>query len=153
MALFFYTHECNPICTRLNLTPFDLSPVEYERRAQQHLSSPTYASSSAASTACRGSEEPLSSFSVLSSLFRRNRCQSSEYGSDGYFSKTSSSSPLSSSSSQLYHRSASVPHAEHGSTTSFEENNPLSSLMTKNTFTLPPVSRHCARFYRILNAA
>lgn len=128
MALFFYTHECNPICASLNLTPFDLSPMEYEHQVQQHLLSPTYTPSSAASTACRGSEEPLSPFTKLSSFFRRKRCQSSDGGSDAYFSKTSSSPPLFS------------PHPEYSSTTSYEENSPLGSSITKNMFTLPPVS-------------
>lgn len=130
MALFFYTHECNPICTSLNLTPFDLSPMEYERQVQQHLLSPTYAPSSAASTACRGSEEPLSPLAKLSSFFRRNRCQSSEGGSDGYFSKASPSSPP-----PLF-----SPCPEYGSTASCEESSPLGSSITKNVFALPPVS-------------
>ena len=120
MALFFYTHECNPICTRLNLTPFDLSSTECERQTQQRLASPLFAA-----TACRTSEQPLSSTVKLNSFCRRNRSVSSEYESDDYLSKTSSS-PLSSSTSQLFPRNIS----ERSSTAVCEE----------NMFTLPPVS-------------
>ncbi|CAF2854932.1 unnamed protein product [Rotaria sp. Silwood2] len=86
MALFFSTHECNPICARLNLTSFDLSPGERDRHIQQHASSPSYASNLPAQTACRGSEEPLNGLSKFGSLFRRLRSQSSisEDESDGY---------------------------------------------------------------------
>lgn len=92
MALFFSTHECNPICSRLHLTPFDLSADERQRQFQQHSLSPSYASAIPAQTACRGSEEPLNSLSKFGSLFRQLRSQSSisEDDSEGYVSETSS---------------------------------------------------------------
>ena len=92
MALFFYTHECNPICSRLKLTPFDLSNVEREQLMRQHASSPSYASNMRAQTECRGSEEPLNSLSRFGALFRRLRSQSSisEDDSEGYVSEASS---------------------------------------------------------------
>ncbi len=86
MALFFSTHECNPICARLNLTPFDLSAGERERQLQQH------SLNMSAQTTCRGSEEPLNGLSKFGSLLRRLRSQSSvsEDESDGYASEASS---------------------------------------------------------------
>jgi len=92
MALFFSTHECNLICSRLNLTPFDLSAGERERQLQQHSLSPSYALNMSAQTTCRGSEEPLNGLSKFGSLLRRLRSQSSisEDESDGYASEASS---------------------------------------------------------------
>lgn len=130
MALFFSTHECNPICKRLNLTPFDLAPGEIERHLQ-HVSSPSYASNMPAQTACRGSEEPLNGLSKFGSLFRRLRSQSSisEDESDGYVSETSL---VASGLAQSIDRSLSVPQNGQLMTTFSDENIPLSSSMTRN---------------------
>ncbi|CAF1099064.1 unnamed protein product [Rotaria sordida] len=128
MALFFSTHECNPICKRLNLTSFDLSPGEHERHTQQHALSPSYASNLSAQTACRGSEEPLKGFSKFCSLFRQLRSSSSsisEDDSDGYVSETSSITPA--TAPILEHR-LSLPQPELLTTTLSDENLPLSSL-------------------------
>jgi hypothetical protein len=130
MALFFSTHECNPICTRLNLTSFDLSSGERERQAQQHSLSPLYASNIAAQTTCRGSEEPLNGLSKFGSLLRRLRSQSSisEDESDGYVSEASS---ITAATAQLLDHSLSIPKHGQFMTTFSEDNIPLSSSITK----------------------
>jgi hypothetical protein len=130
MALFFSTHECNPICSRLNLTPFDLSTDERERQLQQHALSPTYASNIPAQTACRGSEEPLNSLSIFGALFRHLRSQSSisEDESDGYVSEASS---ITTATAQLLDHSLSIPKQGQFMTTFSEENIPLSSSIPK----------------------
>lgn len=130
MALFFSTHECNTICARLNLTPFDLSPGESERILQQHASSPSYASQLPAQTACRDSVEPLNGLSKFGSLFRRLRSQSSisEDESDGYVSETAS---LTAANAQLLDHSLSLPKGGQFMTTFSDDNLPLSSSVTK----------------------
>jgi hypothetical protein len=130
MALFFSTHECNPICSRLNLTPFDLSNVERERQSQQHSSSPFYASNIPAQTACRGGEEPLNGLSKFGSLFRRLRSQSSisEDESEGYVSEASS---ITATTVQLLDQGVSIPKHGQFMTTFSEENIPLSSSYSK----------------------
>ncbi|CAF5010083.1 unnamed protein product, partial [Rotaria sp. Silwood1] len=131
MALFFSTHECNPICARLSLTPFDLSPGEREHHIQQHASSPSYASSLPAQTTCRGSEEPLNSLSKFGSLFRRLCSQSSisEDDSDGYVSETSS---VTATTAPTLEHSLSFPQSGLFMTALSDENLPLSSSITKN---------------------
>ncbi len=130
MALFFSTHECNPICSRLNLTPFDLSVGERERQLYQHSLSPSYASTIPAQTECRGSEEPLNGLSKFGSLIRRLRSQSSisEDESDGYVSETSS---ITAATAQLLDHSLSIPKHGQFMTTFSEDNIPLSSSITK----------------------
>ncbi|CAF2328061.1 unnamed protein product [Rotaria sp. Silwood2] len=135
MALFFSTHECNPICARLNLTSFDLSPGERDRHIQQHASSPSYASNLPAQTACRGSEEPLNGLSKFGSLFRRLRSQSSisEDESDGYVSETSS---ITAATAHTLDHSLSLPQPALFMTTHSDENLPLSSSMKKTRLPL-----------------
>ncbi|CAF4195513.1 unnamed protein product, partial [Rotaria sordida] len=134
MALFFSTHECNPICKRLNLTSFDLSPGECERHIQQHASSPLYTSNLPAQTICRGSEEPLKDCSKFSSLFQRLRSASliSEDDSDGYVSETSS---ITGGTVRILNHSLSLPQAGLSMTMPNDENSLLSSLL-KNTKSL-----------------
>lgn len=129
MALFFSTHECNPICSRLNLTPFDLSPDERERLTQHHVLSPTYGLTQPAQTACRGSEEPLNGIARFGSLLRRLRSQSSvsEEESDGYASEASS---MTAATAQLLDHSISVPKQTQFMTTFGEDNIPLASPTT-----------------------
>ena len=129
MALFFSTHECNPICTRLNLTSFDLSSEERERQVQQHACSPSYASAMPAQTACRGSEEPLNGMARFGSLLRRLRSQSSvsEDESDGYVSEASS---MTAATAQLLEQGSSIPKQTQFMTTFSEDNIPLSSSLT-----------------------
>ena len=129
MALFFSTHECNPICTRLNLTSFDLSTEERERQVQQHACSPSYASAIPAQTACRGSEEPLNGMARFGSLLRRLRSQSSvsEDESDGYVSEASS---ITAATAQLLDHGSSIPKQTQFMTTFSEDNIPLSSSFT-----------------------
>lgn len=126
MALFFSTHECNPICARLNLTPFDVSLEERERMVQQHVSSPLYAAALPAQTACRGSEEPLNGLAKFGSLLRRLRSQSSisEDESDGYVSEASSLT-----AAHAHAQDPNQPLAKHHQfmTTFSEDNLPLSS--------------------------
>ena len=138
MALFFSTHECNPICSRLNLTPFDLSPEERERMLQQHVSSPLYAAAFPAQTACRGSEEPLNGLAKFGSLLRRLRSQSSisEDESDGYVSEASS---LTAATAHPHDHSASTAKQNQFMTTFSEDNIPLSSSHTVK-MRLPPLS-------------
>jgi len=130
MALFFSTHECNPICSRLNLTPFDLSNVERERLLQQHSLSPSYASNIPAQTTCRGSEEPLNGLSKFGSLLRQFRSQSSisEDESDGYVSETAS---ITAANAHLLDQNLSIPKREQYMTTFSEDNIPLSPSITK----------------------
>lgn len=130
MALFFSTHECNAICSRLNLTPFDLSINERERQVQQHSISPSYASNISSQTACRGSEEPLNGLSKFSSILRQFRSQSSisEDESDGYVSEASS---ITAANAQLLDQNLSVPKQGQFMTTFSEDNIPLSSSITK----------------------
>ncbi len=130
MALFFSTHECNPICSRLHLTPFDLSTGEHERQLHQHSLSPSYASNIPAQTTCRGSEEPLHSLSKFGSFFRQLRSQSSisEDDSEGYLSETSS---ITTATAQLLDHSLSIPKHGQFMTTFSDENIPLSPPITK----------------------
>lgn len=130
MALFFSTHECNAICARLNLTPFDLSPGERDRIMQQHAMSPSYAAQLPSQTACRDSVEPLNGLSKFGSLFRRLRSTSSisEDESDGYVSEAAS---LTAGSAQLLDRSLSLPKHGQFMTTFSDDNLPLSSSITK----------------------
>ncbi|CAF2834160.1 unnamed protein product [Rotaria sp. Silwood2] len=125
MALFFSTHECNPICKRLNLTSFDLSPGERKRHTQQQSLSSSNASKLPAQTICRGSEEPLNSFSKVCSLFRRLRSPSSisEDDSDGYVSETSS---ITATTDRIYNHSLSLPQPEQLMTIFNDENLSLS---------------------------
>lgn len=157
MALFFSTHECNPICARLSLSPFDLSLNERERQSHQHASSPSYASSFSSQTACRGSEEPLNNLSKLGSIFRRLRSHSSlsEEESDGYVSEASSTTAA---MGHVLEHSISIPEHRQFMTTFSEENLPLSPSM--NTFHIPALTKsssasvtslvsvvlHCMRF-------
>lgn len=124
MALFFYTHDCNPICAQLHLTPFDLSALERERLLQKTLASPVNAA-----TVCRGSEKPFSDVSRLDLYMQRFRHPSAPDESDGYGSATSSS--LSLSSAPILDRSVSVPQADLGSTTRQYQQAPLSASMTR----------------------
>jgi elongation factor 2 kinase len=130
MALFFSTHECNPICSRLNLTSFDLSANEHERQLQQHALSPSYAWNMPAQTTCRGSEEPLNGLSKFGSLLRRLRSQSSisEDESDGYVSEASS---ITAAAAQLLDHGLSIPEHRQFMTTFSEDNIPLSSSIPK----------------------
>lgn len=138
MALFFSTHECNPICTRLNLTPFDLSAEEREKILQQHVSSPLYAAAFPAQTACRGSEEPLNGLAKFGSFLRRLRSQSSisEDDSDGYVSEASS---LTAANAHPHEQNLSTSKPNQFMTTFSEDNIPLSSSLTTK-FRLPPLS-------------
>ncbi|CAF1021842.1 unnamed protein product [Didymodactylos carnosus] len=93
MALFFHSHECNPICKRLQLTPFDISTSEREKHQKHHQR--TNSRSLSPKTACRGSEEPVNGLNTLSkfgSFLRRLRSHSSisEDESEGYVSESSS---------------------------------------------------------------
>ncbi|CAF2834159.1 unnamed protein product [Rotaria sp. Silwood2] len=130
MALFFSTHECNPICERLNLTSFDLSPGERERHIQQQSSSSSKASKLPAQTICRGSEEPFNGFSKVSSLLRRLRSPSSisEDDSDGYVSETSS---ITAATGRIFNHSISLPQPAQLITTFSDENLPSSSSLKK----------------------
>lgn len=138
MALFFSTHECNPICARLSLSPFDLSPNERERQLQQHALSPSFASNFSSQTACRGSEEPLNNISKLGSVFRRLRSHSSlsEEESDGYVSEASSTNAP---TGHILEHSISIPEHRQFMTTFSEENLPLSPSMNK--FHIPPLAK------------
>lgn len=137
MALFFSTHECNPICARLSLSPFDLTVNERERQTQQHALSPSFASNFSSQTACRGSEEPLNNLSKLGSVFRQLRSQSSfsEEESDGYVSETSS---ITAATGHILEHSLSIPEHRQFMTTFSEENLPLSPSMT--AFHIPPLA-------------
>ncbi|CAF0781899.1 unnamed protein product [Rotaria sordida] len=157
MALFFSTHECNPICKRLNLTPFDLSLGEREHHIQQHASSPSYASNRLAQTTCRGSEEPLSGLSKFGSLFRRLHSQSSisEDDSDGYVSETSS---ITAATAHILDHSFSSPQPELFMSTLSDGNLPLSSSITKTKVSLfspsslnSLSSNDCSRSYSDFN--
>ncbi|CAF0909171.1 unnamed protein product [Adineta steineri] len=130
MALFFSTHECNPICSRLNLTSFDLTDSEREHILQQHSLSPSYNLNLCAQTTCRGSEEPLNGLSKFGSLLRKLRSQSSisEDESDGYVSEASS---LTATTAQLLDHNLSLPKHGQYMTTFSEENIPLVSSTTK----------------------
>ncbi|CAF4949387.1 unnamed protein product [Rotaria sp. Silwood1] len=130
MALFFSTHECNPICKHLNLTSFDLSPGEHERHIQQHALSTSYGSNLPAQTTCRGLQEPLNSFSTFSSLFRRFRSPSSmsEDDSDGYVSETSL---ITAATARTFDHSLSLPQPELFKTTFDDENLSLPSSLKK----------------------
>lgn len=129
MALFFSTHECNPICMRLNLTPFDLSHEERERLAQHHALSPTHGLAIPAQTACRGSEEPLNGLARFGSFLRRLRSQSSvsEEESDGYVSEASS---ITAANAQVFDHGGSVPKQPQFMTTFSEDNIPIVSPST-----------------------
>jgi hypothetical protein len=126
MALFFSTHECNPICSRLNLTSFDLSNGERERQLQQHSLSSSHSSNIPAQTACRGGEEPLHGLSKFGSLLRRLRSQSSisEDESEGYVSEASS---ITAATVHLLDQSSPLPKQGQFMTTFSEDNIPLSS--------------------------
>ena len=130
MALFFSTHECNPICSRLHLTPSDLSPAERERQLHQHSISPSYASNISAQTACRGCEEPLNGLSKFGSLLRQLRSQSSisEDDSDGYVSETSS---VTAATAHLLDQNLSSPKYEQFMSTLSEDSLPSTSSITK----------------------
>lgn len=133
MALFFYTHECNSICSHLNLTPFDLSILERERLIHKTLSSPINAA-----TVCRGSEKPFDDATRLDLYMQRMRCQSTPDESEGYGSATSSSFSL--STVPILDRSVSVPQAELSSKTSADEQVSLSTSMTKIRTSFPSMS-------------
>ena len=138
MALFFSTHECNLICTRLNLTPFDLSSNERERQLQQHALSPVHSSGMSAQTTCRGSEEPLNGMARFGELLRRLRSQSSvsEDESDGYASEASSITAI---PVPVHEPSSSLPKHGQFMTTFSEDNMPLSSSVSAK-IRIPTVS-------------
>jgi len=134
MALFFSTHECNAICTHLNLTPFDLSADERERLSQQHALSPAIISNNLAQTACRGSEEPLNGMSKYGSLIRhfRSHASISEDDSDGYVSEASSLT----NASAVFEPGTSIPKQGQFMTTFSEDNIPLSTSIPKGKMPL-----------------